>query len=166
MTKDDEKLIRSLKELGKIPAIIEPATVKSVDATALTCVVELADETEITDVRLKAAIDEVNDGIVQIPVVGSTVLVGSIGNKVNVRVVIMFSTVTEVLFYGGTNGGLTKIGALVTKLNNLENKMNDLIAYINTHSHAANGSPPAPTYAGGNLTVTQQGDLENTKVKH
>lgn len=166
MTREEEKLIQRLKEIGRIPAIIEPATVKSVDTTALTCVVELADETEISDVRLKAAIDNVKDGLVQIPVVGSTVLVGCIGNNVSVRTVIMFSQVNEVLFYNGANGGLVKIGQLVTKLNNVENKVNDVIAFINGHSHVSHGSPPSPGYTGGNLTATTQSDLENTKVKH
>lgn len=171
MTKEEEKLINGLRILGRIPVILEPATVVSVDTDNLTCVVELADETEISDVRLKAAIDEVTDGIVQIPVVGSTVLVGSIGNKVSVRAVIMVSEVEETLFNGGENGGLIKISELVTKLNNLENKVNDIVSKFNSHVHTGvttggGSSGTTPTAVSGTLTPTEQGDLEDVKVKH
>lgn len=171
MTQDKDKLVAKFREMFKISMIIEPATVKSVDVDNLTCVVELADETEVSDVRLKAAIDGVNDGIVQIPVVDSTVLIAAIGNKVSVRAVIMFSEVAEVLFYGGENGGLIKIGALVTKLNNLENKVNDIVDKFNSHTHAGvqtggGTSAATATPVTGTLTPTQQEDLENVKVKH
>lgn len=171
MTKDEEKLIAHFRSMGKIATIIESATVVSVDTDNLTCVVELADETEIADVRLKAAIDEVKDGIVQIPVVGSTVLVGSIGNKVGVRAVIMVSEVEETLFDGGENGGLIRIAELVEKLNNLENKVNDIVSKFNSHVHTGvstggGSSGTTPTTVSGTLTTTQQSDLENEKVKH
>lgn len=166
MTKQGEDLIRKLKDLTRPPMIIEPAVVKLVDEEELTCVVELVDETEIPDVRLKAAIDGITDGLVQIPMVNSTVLVAIIGNSINTRFVIAFSQVEKVIFFEGSNDGLTKINPLVQKLNALENKVNDLITFINSHSHAGNGAPPTPTYAGGTLTATEKEDLEDTKVLH
>jgi len=166
MTKQEEELIRKLRELQKIPMIIEPATVKSVNEEELTCVVELVDETEIPDVRLKSAIDNVTDGMVQIPAASSTVLVALIGNDITTRFVISFSQVEKVVFFNGSNDGLIKINELVSKLNNLENKVNDLINYIIAHTHPGSGVAPAPPYSGGTLTPTEKNDLEDTKVLH
>lgn len=170
-SKKREELIQKLKELSKTPMIVEPGVVKSVDDTALTCVVTLLDDTEIPDVRLKSAIDSLTDGLVQLPVVNSTVLVGMIGNKVSNRFVIAFSQVDKVMFYGGANAGLIKINDLVTKLNNLENKVNDIISKFNSHVHPgvqSGGSSTSTTLTQvpGNLTPTQKTDLENTKVLH
>jgi hypothetical protein len=170
MTKEAEKLIELLKTLGKTPVVVEPATVKSVDTDNLTCVVELADETEIPDVRLKAAIDGVKDGMVQIPKVDSTVLVGTIGNKVSVRFVLLFSEVEETLFNNGENGGLINIETLITELN----KTNEL---VNALKESLTGFTPVPNDGGNALKLyatTQTagkatGDfssMEDEKVKH
>jgi hypothetical protein len=170
MTKEEEKLIERLRALGKTTAIIEPATVKSVDTANLTCVVELADETEISDVRLKAAIDNVKDGLVQIPVVGSTVLVGSIGNKVSVRCVIMFSKVSEVLFNGGENGGLINIQTLITELNKTNEVVNAIKdSLLNWTPVPNDGGAALQTFASGQLAGKSTGvfdGMEDTKVKH
>jgi len=172
MTRDEEKLLSSLKSLGKVPMIIEPATVKSVDLATLTCVVELPDETEIPDVRLKAAIDNVKDGMVQVPAVNSTVLVGLIGNKVSTRCVVMVSVVEEVLFFNGTNGGLVKWQSTKTELD----KVKDYITAINNVLNGAPIAEPgggAPSALQTSLKAAVTGiqmpsfeDLENTKVKH
>jgi len=172
MTKDEEKLIASLRSLGKVPMIIEPATVKSVDLAKLTCVVELPDETEIPDVRLKAAIDNVKDGLVQIPAVNSTVLVGLIGNKVSTRCVVMVSVVDEVLFFDGTNGGLVKWPSAKGQLD----KVKDYLTAINNVLNGAPIAEPgggAPSALQTSLKTAVSGigmpdfaNLENTKVKH
>jgi hypothetical protein len=168
MTKEQEDLIRAMRELLGSKSSIVPAVVKSRDAATLTCVVELLDETEIPEVRLKAAIEDttITDGLVQIPKAESTVLIGMIGNDSNTWAVLMYSEVDEVLFFDGSNGGIPKVEPLVSKLNAIENKVNSLISYINGHSHASHGTPPAPLFSGGNLTTTEREDLENEKVKH
>ena len=162
-SKQAEELIRKLRELNRAPMTVEPAVVKSVDLDNLTCVVELLNETEIPDVRLKAAVDEIpgvttKDGLVQIPVVESTVLVAMIGNESATRFVLAFSDVDEVVMFSGAFGGLIKVTSLVTKLNNLENKVNALITW---------GLTVSPPFAPGTLlTATVRADIENTKVKH
>lgn len=170
MTKDEEKLIAHLRSIGKIPAIIEPATVKSVDTENLTCVVELTDETEISDVRLKAAIDGVQDGIVQIPAVDSTVLVASIGNKVSVRCIIMVSEVSEVLINGGDNGGLINIQTLIAELNKTNAVVDALKdSLLNWTPVPNDGGQALKTYAGTQLAGKDTGDfsnMEDEKVKH
>lgn len=164
-SKDAEELIRKLKELNRIPMTVEPGVVKagSIDLTNLTCAVVLLNDTEIPDVRLKAAIDEIpdastKDGLVQIPVEDSTVLVAMIGNDPATRFILAFSQVEEVLMYDGLNGGLIKVVSMVTKLNNLENKVNALITW---------GLTVSPPFSPATLlAVTVRADIENTKVKH
>jgi hypothetical protein len=171
MTKEQEDLIRKLRELAKCPVIIEVGTVKEVDEEELTCAVEPADGPEVFDVRLKAAIDGVTDGLVQIPTVGSTVLMALIGNDENTRVILAFSEVEKVVMFNGENDGLVKINDLVTKLNALENKVNDIVSKFNIHVHTGvttggGSSGTTPTTVSGTLTETQKSDLENTKVLH
>lgn len=101
-----QKTMEQLSARFRGPVICEVATVVSVDEDNLSCTVKLMDDTEIVDVRLKAAIDEVTEGLVQIPEVDSSVLVVRIGNDVSTRFVVAFSNVVKVMFYGGSNGPL------------------------------------------------------------
>lgn len=155
--KQRDEILRLLREYFKAPVQVFPATVKSVNTSELTCVVEPVDAPEIYEVRLKAAIDNVKEGVVEIPKTNSTVLVGLIGNDMNTCFIIRCSQVEEVVMFGGTLGGLIKITDLVSKLNALENKVNTIIAWGGTVS------PPLATTV---LAVTNRADLENTKVKH
>lgn len=170
MTKEEEKLINTLRDMGKTPMIIEPATVKSVDTDKLSCVVELANETEIPDVRLKAAIDNVKDGIVQIPKVNSTVLVGMIGNKISTRFIVMVSEVEETLINGGENGGLINIQTLIEQLNKTNEVVNAIKDSLTGWTPVANdGGAALKTYASTQLAGKTTGDfssMEDTKVKH
>ena len=65
----------------------------------------------------------------------------------------------------GAYGGLVKVIDLVTKLNNLENKVNSIITAYNAHSHPGNGLPTASTIT-GSLIPTNRNDIENTKINH
>jgi hypothetical protein len=71
---------------------------------------------------------------------------------------------------GGEFGGLVKVVELTQKLNNLENKVNEIITTFGTHTHTVImlGAPTATTATPivGNLTVSQRADIENTKNKH
>lgn len=155
--KQREDILRLMREYFKAPVQVFPATVKSVNTNELTCVVEPVEGPEIYNVRLKAAIDNVKEGLVEIPKANSTVLVGLIGNDTNTCFIMRCSQVEEVVMFGGTLGGLIKIVDLVSKLNALENKVNTIITW------GGSVSPPLVTTA---LTATQRADLENTKVKH
>ncbi len=171
MTKQGEELIEKLKTLGRSPWIVQVATVKEVDTTKLSCTVELlSDETEIPNIRLKAGIDEIKDGLVQIPKVNSVVLIAMINFNIQTHVIVAFSEVEEAIFFNGENGGLVIIGELVTKLNNLESKVNDLISALQgvVIPLAPSGTYPfAPLFADIlPLDETTVDDLENDKVKH
>ena len=76
-----------------------------------------------------------------------------------------------VRFNDGSNDGLVKVGALVTKLNNLENKLNNLITVFNSWTPVSNDGGAALktaliSWVAAALTDTVQSDLENTTVKH
>jgi hypothetical protein len=136
------------------------AKVLSVDG--YTCTVETLDtETEISDVRLQA---ESSNGILLKPKVGSFVIIAPYADFE--YVVIMYSAADEIKLLDGSFGGLVKVAALTDKMNAIESKVNDVISFINTHSHASNGAPPSPTFTGGTLTETQRSDIENDKVTH
>ena len=72
----------------------------------------------------------------------------------------------------GSYNGLVKVADLVTKLNNLENLVNDLISKFNSHTHiltlTSGTGTAAPTAAPetNTLTPTKQSDLENSKITH
>ena len=67
--------------------------------------------------------------------------------------------------------GLVINDSLVTKLNNLENKVNDLIMAYNYHTHTGvqtggGTSGTTPTVITGSLTPTNETELQNQNVKH
>jgi hypothetical protein len=155
--KQRDDILRLLREYFKAPVQVFPATVTAVNTDELTCTVKPVEGPEIFDVRLKAGIDQVKDGLVEIPANNSSVLVGLIGNEMNTCFIMRCSQVQEVVMFGGTFGGLIKISELVSKLNNLENKVNTIISW------GGSVSPPLVTTA---LVTTNRNELENTKVKH
>ncbi len=171
MTRQGEELIRQMKALSKCPWIVEAATVKEVDEDNLSCVVELlVDETEIPNVRLKAGIDNVTDGMVQIPEVDSVVLIGMINNDYNNRCVVAFSKVTKTLFNGGDSGGLINIQTLIDNLNKTNDVVNAIKNSLTGWTPVANdGGAALKALATTQLTGKVTGDfsdMEDTKVKH
>lgn len=137
-------------------------SIVSVDATAKTCVVKTLDtELEIPDVRLQAAPGK---GFFLKPKVGSFVVITSFQDFE--YVVVMYSDIDEIILLDGSYGGLIKISDLVSRMNAIENKVNDMIEYINQHSHPGNGSPPSPPYIGGTLSNTTVGQIENPLITH
>lgn len=80
-----------------MPVAAFPATVNAVDEGELTCTVESPDGLELYDVRLRATLDGDNTGIVVLPKVGSSVIVGSLGSGDNDHYVAMWSEVDKVV---------------------------------------------------------------------
>ena len=144
------------------------AEVKTVDELSRTCVV-IALSGKVGNeytARLMASID---DGILAVPAVGSTVVVS--GSDFNTGCIVQYSEVEKIIFRGGDLGGLVKVIELTEKLNNLEELLNNLITKYNTHTHAgvtAGGGSTAVTTSieTGTLTPTQQNEIENDKIKH
>jgi len=114
------------------------------------------------NIRLQAT-DSAN-GILLTPSTGSNVLVAMTSDTSGY--VAMYSSLDAIQFLDGSFGGLIKIDDLVTQLNAVENKVNDLITYINTHVHPTPGAIPSPLFVGGSLTPTTNNDIENEDITH
>ncbi|GEM_PF-3052936 len=167
----DEQILNRLREMIKAPYLVFPASVKEVDRDTLTCTVLPQDGVEMFDVRLKAGVENVTEGLVEIPAVDSSVLVVLIGNSTENAFVAKCSRVEEVLFYGGANGGLIRVEELVSQLEKIN-------SYLNTLSSALKPPFPVLTPDGGlglaahistQLAAEQLPDysrIENPKVKH
>lgn len=143
-----------------------PCVVESVDEDEGTCAcLPVNGDAKFIDVRLQA---EAGKGVLIMPKVGSKVIVQPINTVTGY--VSMFSDVDSIKFLDGSHGGLVKISDLVTKLNNLEDTVNDLISTLQgiVIPLAPSGTYPfAPEFAGiAPLTPTEVGELENDKITH
>jgi hypothetical protein len=162
------------------------ATVDSVDMPSRTCNVTTMTGKQSTAIEGVKLMPEIDDGFLLIPTVGSTVFLSY--SNYNVPFVAQFSAIDQALIISGNSqlsitdqkiqlndgsyGGLIQIQKLITKINNLENLVNDLAAKFNTHSHiltlTSGTGTAAPTAAPETnvLTPTQQTDIENPLITH
>lgn len=151
--------------------------VDSVNEAARTCdctAISGDADTQIPGVQLMA---EVNDGMLLIPAIDSTVIVAL--STRNTAFVLMYSdldkvkiiTATLTQFNDGSFEGLVTVSSLTEKLNNLEDLVNDLISKYNTHIHTgvttgAGSSGTTPQTEPDSLTPTTQSEIENTRITH
>jgi hypothetical protein len=155
-------------------------TVDSIEGNTCTCII--SDQMPLSGVQLQAA---VCDGWLLVPSIGSTVVI--MYSTRNDPFIALYSDIDraylqvgnssiELLKDGsitlndGSDGGLVKGSPLVQKLNNLENKVNDLITTFNSHTHGvvAVGSPTSVTTTpiSGSLTPTTTSDIESQKITY
>lgn len=151
------------------------ATVLSIQPATATCTVQLTGgktNNIRSGVKLMAA---QSDGLYIVPVLNSDVIVA--WTTRNEPYLAMFSDVEDIFIeavqpvklQGDQYGGLVKVGEMVTRLNNLENKVNNIISQYNGHVHpnpegGTVGATTAPV--SGTLTLTQVSDVENPRVVH
>ncbi|MFN7274128.1 MAG: hypothetical protein ACK5VF_03475 [Bacteroidota bacterium] len=140
-------------------------TVDSVDLVNLTCYcIPINDDADITEVRLMANID---NGFLLIPEVNSIVVVSFLSDSS--AYVSLVSKVSEIQLNGTNYDGLVKVQELTDKLNNLENKLNDLITACSSQvvTLAPSGTFPLASFFTSvtPLIPTQQIEIENQKVK-
>lgn len=156
---------------GKDFVSIIESEILSVDETTRTAIVKPLSGDYVSDLTVNLLASP-NDGMILIPSIGSTVIV-AMTNK-NDYFVVQFSdidkvritigefeilmTENELLLGDGSLNGLVKVSDLVTKLNNLENKVNTIITWGLTVT-------PIPLPPTTPLTPTIQSELENTKIK-
>lgn len=165
--KDIPQLLRDILKLDKIPSSIL-GTVKSVDEDEMTCVVTPIDEgPDFMDVLLMA--ESSTTGFYLKPSVDSLVMIAPQNNET--YYISLVSDIDEVWIRGNANGGVTKVSDMVTRLNNIENKVNDLVTYSSTHVHTGvqtggGSSGPASAPVTGSLTLTTADDIQSTTVKH
>jgi hypothetical protein len=166
MSKD---LLEALRYIAKPTSNLTPflATVISGSYDANTQTIQVSPLDGSADFHNVLVNANASNGFVLVPDDDSIVCVTPISDTV--AFISMISTVTSININGNNKDGLVKVNDLVTKLNNLENKVNTIITTFNAHTHVASafGSPttPPPTPVSGTLTPTVKSDLENIKVK-
>ena len=121
---------------------------------------------------------ENNNGLVVLPVVGSTVIVAL--STRNTAFVLMYSDVDSIQFMDGSLGGMVKLldpampgAGILAHMNAIENKLNDFISKWNAFCVAYVPGSPSVTGLPATLTsseetpvpITAQSDLENTLIK-
>jgi hypothetical protein len=160
-----------------------------------TCTVQPIDEgAEYFNVRLRGTVDGTDAGMYAEPKVGSCVIITPLMHDDEQMYVSRFTEVEkwhiitdsgskvevlangEVHLNGSNKGGLVIVSDLVTKLNRLENKVNDHIAAYNSHIHITTATVGASTTPGTIspttstetpiAPLTQVSDLHNQKVRH
>jgi hypothetical protein len=142
---------------------VSMAEVTAVDEDARTCSCSLIGGVSTNETPIVALMAEVDDGMLLIPAVGSTVIL--IWSKRMLPFVVMCSELetvyitasNKIILNEGEYGGLVKVADLVDRLNNLESKWNELNTKVNTL---------APTPVIVPIIPTTRGQIENTNVIH
>ena len=168
--------IKGITGAGQAP--IFPAKVKSVSGTTCTVVV---DTLELTDVRLRAVVNNEQEQFLVTPKAGSHVLVADLsgGNYRDLAVIafsevekIEISTSAEVVFNGGENKGLVNIADLHSRLQALEQALNSHTHTVSASGLGNMGTPVEVTGTAAKITTSStqfQGNYdayEDSKVKH
>jgi hypothetical protein len=141
--------------------------VESVDIANRSCVVTtISGAVSLSlEVSLQAS---VSDGLIIEPKINSTVFV--LFSKNTKPFIIQFSDIENYIFNGVDFGGFVKVIELTEKLNNLENKLNDLITACSNQivTLAPSGTFPLASFftTVTPLTATQQTEIENQNIKH
>jgi hypothetical protein len=159
------------------------AEVTAVDIPSRTCTVVTTSGQSIAELQNVRLMPVVDDGVLIVPTVGSSILVGH--SKRIEPFVCQFSQVDQVIIISGTSkidiqdgaiqlndgsyGGLVEVQPLVAKINRLENLVKQFIVTFNAHTHPASSGTTSPTLTSQTDSIsnlTQQSDLENTTIKH
>lgn len=163
------KAVRAMVK-NMVPVTNIWANVLSVDEDKLTMKVEDADDKlEIEDVLLN--IDADNTGITIIPKKGSRVLIASVENRNTDYFLLMALEVDKVWFNGKAHGGILISQEVASKLNALENDVNNIKAVFGAWVPVPNDGglalkTAAATWAGSALVPTQKEELENEHILH
>ena len=179
-------LERMMKSVHPMQAFAGKVIAVNVDN--YTCDVEPADGGSVfRSVRLKASIDNDDNGIVTIPEVDSYVLVSTIGNNKNYAYVSIFSKVKsylikcsngvkieikdngEVHLNGDGLGGLVKVAELKTQLDKNTQLLEAIQNVFNSWTPVPNDGGAALKAASTSFTTMPTANLsniENEKVKH
>lgn len=169
----DEEIRNLLKALCASPIQTFTADVTAVNTDKYTIDVKPPGRAPILDIRLKAAVDSVKDGVVEIPEVNSTVIIGILGKDKSTAFVIKTSKVTKTIINNGNNGGLAIVEKILDNLNTIKSFCTDMkTATANGFNavgigSAANG-PAASASFNGEMAgkVINFTNMENTKVIH
>lgn len=145
---------------GRKTISIYQGIVKSVDGNL--CEVTVGN-INIPGVRLKASeLDD--DGLMLItPKVGSAVTIGSLSGDLTELVVLQVDHIETIVINGGKLGGLINIDQLTDKIN-------ELVESFNSHTHQVTVSHPGGTFTTvkpmESAKTFDKGDYEDVKIKH
>lgn len=159
------------KKLMPKAATITLGIVESVDKEKHTCDVVRDGQPTLFNCRLNAVIDTLDSYMVAFPKEGSYVLcitldeptacfvfacsqLDEISTKIGDTTMVV--TEKDILFNGGTLGGLIKISEFT-------NKLNEFVTTYNGHVHPETGSTTSPTAS--QAKKFNRNDYENKKVK-
>jgi len=162
-----------------------PAEVVAVNTDSVN-VLPIGDEAQIFDVRLKAALDEQDSGVMIVPKLGSTVLVTMIGGREEECFVSMVSDAEEIrVKIGQTSFFLDERGIVINegkfggliKIEELRSELKKITDYLTAVKQVFSTWIPVPSDGGAALKTQMNGALasqeiptfsqiENDKVKH
>jgi hypothetical protein len=177
------------KMFGQFLAAAFVGKVTNVDNAESDALIEVEHNELTYDVKLKSVVDSADKHLIQVPKVGSYVFCVSLGNSDEKYMAVLFNEVEKVIYQGenislviddqegtivindGENGGLIKIEELVSKINALESKVNELLQTLQAVviPLAPSGTYPFATDFGDITPIqpeTQVSDIENDKIKH
>lgn len=145
---------------GRKTISIYQGIVKSVDGNL--CEVNVGN-INIPGVRLKAS-ELADDGLMLItPKVGSAVTIGSLSGDLTELVVLQVDHIETIVINGGKLGGLINIEQLTDKIN-------ELVESFNSHTHQVTVSHPGGTFTTvkpmESAKTFDKGDYEDVKIKH
>lgn len=156
LAKSDDEIYSVICTVSSIKE--DKATLKPLNGTA-----------DLLEVKLIAGDSETPFLIT--PVIGS-VVIATFTSK-DTAFISLYSEVESVKIRGDKYGGLVRVEELVSKINTLEDKINDLIQKFNSHTHLYAPGPSAPVPSAPVTTLevpipvkTSRGDIENDLIKH
>ena len=103
----EEEIRKKLRELATVPVQVFPAKVIKINRRDLTIDVEPIGRAEIPDVRIRAGIEGITQGVIEIPALDSMVLVGLIGNDPDEAYLVKATHVREVILTTQVEGQIT-----------------------------------------------------------
>lgn len=136
-------------------------TAEVVSVSSDTCTIK-SDELEMSDVAVCAIGGANGNSLIVVPKIGSTVLVADLSEGTRRDLVIVkYTEVETVTINGGNLGGLVNIEQLT-------NKLNQLVNTFNSHIHpAALGTSPVTVLLTESQAVSfSKSDYEDQKIKH
>lgn len=145
------------------------ATVKEVDWSNKTMTATgLMDGLEYYNVELSidGSIYDVKE-----PKIGTKCILGILENKGTEAFMVWCEEFTQWQLNGDTKGGIVLAPETAQRLNNIENKLNELMTILSAWAPVATDGGAAlkaalATWMSQQLSLTQQGDIESKTVKH
>lgn len=159
----------AIKSINKQQSNIVVGVVKSVDINEMTCEVAISNDEDVITTSL--VVGDANKGVIQIPKIGSNVVVLLVGNMSGF--VTMVEQMDKVIINGGSFGGIVKIEELKKNLENIKSYIEALKEAVNGGINAvgagsaANGATGASAFVNAmNGRTIEIKDMEDKVITH